>query len=34
MRSNISKEQGYVFILKTKENQVHYLDIFCYKAIV
>ena len=34
MRSNNSKEQGNIFILKTIWEQIHYLDSFCYKTIV
>ena len=33
MRSNNSMVQGNVFILKVIQEQVHYLDKFCYKAI-
>ena len=31
--SNNSKVQGNVFILKTMQEQVHYSDVFCYKAL-
>ena len=34
MRKSNSKEQVNVFILKTIYEQVRYLDVFCYKAIV
>ena len=34
MRSNLWEVLGSVFILKTKQEQVRYLDIFCYKTIV
>ena len=34
MRSNNSKVQGYAFILKAIKEQVHYLDVLFYKAIV
>ena len=30
IRSNISKVQGNVFILKTIEKQVRYLHVLCY----
>ena len=34
MRSNNSKVQGNAFILKTILEEVRYLDLFFYKAIV
>ena len=33
MASNNSNTQDIVIILKTTQEQVHYLDVFCYKAI-
>ena len=34
MGCNNSKVHGIVFILKAISEQVGYLDVFCYKAIV
>ena len=34
MRSNNSKEQGKIYTFKTIQEQVRYLDVLCYNAIV